>query len=383
MARLSKLFLITTVLVVSGFYSYQSAFGWKTISQTSELFVVGGQAVGAAGQASTAGQTAGAEHSYLYTVHPVTGEVAMIGDTGLNNCTGIDFDSAGKLKALCEIRDEEILSTKGGLVAGGAVIAELDTETGAAKWAVPHGVSNNISDIAIREDGVLFSYENLDIDSLHRHEEVNDFQAMFIGSPDIAAEYHAMAAWGTMDLKVAANVQGVPAMYSVDPATADEAFITNLAFPNLNQVVNAENATRDIVLEDVEFLAMDTLAFAGSFGEIAASTKVAGTYAFAETDAEFAALLFRAGVDVQAEVSKNALNTDWAAIALIDMDTGVVDYIVELQNEEGLEFRGLALRQRPPAQVPTLSEWGLIATAVLLFAGALIFLRRRGLSMQS
>jgi len=63
-------------------------------------------------------------------------------------------------------------------------------------------------------------------------------------------------------------------------------------------------------------------------------------------------------------------------------ETGQVDYIVELQNEEDREIRGIALRQRAPATVPTLSEWGLIATAVLLLAGALYFLRRRGLSIQ-
>jgi len=121
MAKLSKLVLIITVLLTAGFYNYQPAYGWDLTAQSNEIFAVG--------------QVNGTEYSYLYTIHPVTGNITMIGDTGLNNCRAIDFNSEGKLKALCEVRDAEMLTTKL-MPVGGGVIAELDTEDGTALWAV-------------------------------------------------------------------------------------------------------------------------------------------------------------------------------------------------------------------------------------------------------
>jgi IPTL-CTERM motif len=369
MTRLSKLVLVITVLVIPGFYSYQSAYGWEAVAQTYELFAVG--------------TVEGTEKSYLYTIHPVTGEITMIGDTELNNCKAIDFNSEGKLKAFCEARDEDAVTTKG-LVAGGAVIAELDTETGRATWAVPHGATNNISDIAIRDDDVLFSYENLETDNLHRHEETTDFQAMFIGSPGIEAQYHGMSHWNDINVKVAANVEGMPGLYSVNVETGESVLKTELTFPAETEVVmSAENATRFVMAEGVQILAMDKVNFPVG-GVATASTKnILGGYAFAETQAEFAVLI---GMNEKQEkretVSTRDLGIlDWAAIVLIEAESGLVDYMVPIETD--VQVMGIALRQRAPAQVPTLSEWGLIATAVLLFAGALVFMRRRGLSIQS
>ncbi len=375
MAKLHKLFLVITVLLTTGFYNYPSAFGWETITQTHELFAVGRWTTALV--AGTAAETE--KHMKLYTVNPVTGEVTMIGDTGLNNCTGIDFDSAGKLKALCETRDEEILSTKGGLVAGVAVVAELDTETGAARWTVPHGVSNNISDIAIRADDALFSYENLDADALHKHEEANGFQAMFIGSPTIEAGYHAMAFWGELDIKVAGNVDGTPSLFIVNSETGATQVVGALSFPDAFVVTgNADIASRASI-ELIEFVSMDSIRLAGV--DLPSVNTLSGDtvqHAFAENQADFAVIL---GTSAKAGSETTTRYVEGASIALIDEGTRQVDYIVDLQNAEGIEFGGLALRQRPPAQVPTLSEYGMIIAAALLLVGALIFMRRRGLSV--
>ena len=362
MAKFSKLFLVIIVLLTAGFGSHQLVYGAELVAQTNELFAVG--------------TVEGTEHSYLYTIHPVTGEIALIGDTGLNNCTGIDFNSEGKLKALCETRDEELVSSKG-LLAGNGVICELDTETGEALWTVPHGLSNNISDIAIREDDVLFSYENLDIDNLHRHEDISDFGAQFIGLPDIEALDHGLAVWGDQDLKVAANVSGTPTLFEVNADTGEANALGALNFPDaFGGEANATIASRASV-EEVQFASMDTFRIAGVDLPSANTLSAIGAgYAFAESQADFAALMFtQTGMTALPEASTSGFATGWAAIGLVDLETLQVDYIVEVQNP-GLVIQAIALRPRPLAQVPTLSEWGLITTAILLFVGGLVFFIR-------
>jgi len=254
--------------------------------------------------------------------------------------------------------------------------------------SIPHGVSNNISDIAIRKDDVLFSYENLPVDNLHSHEEMTDFEAMFIGSPDIEAGYHGMATWGELDIKVAANVDGILSLYLVNAETGDEESLGALSFTGGFGAAASANIESRASIELIEFGAMDTVQLGVINGGVIGatqSTKNAG-YGFAESQADFAALLFMVGADSEAlpETSKNGLTADWAAIALIDEETRQVDYIVELK-VPNLVVQGIALRRIVliPAQVPTLSEWGLITTAFLLLAGAVFFLRRSGLSMYS
>lgn len=363
MAKIKNLLLVLAVLLIAGFYSYQSAYGWRIIGQTNELFAVGTKAE--------------SEHSYLYKINPVTGETALIGDTGFNNCTGLDFTSDDKLKSFCEFRDDPQTLTNN-IIAAGATV-ELDIDDGAGEWAVPHGVTNSISDITIREEGSLFSYENLETDNLHRHDEEDDFMAMLVGNPEIDSEYLGMSSWGLSDLKVAASVDDTPWYFSVDPETAAVTSLGALSFPDaIGAAAALDISNRAVALEDIEFISMDRIAGVDIPQDQDTKTSAGITgYAFEEENADQAVLMATISEEKEAEASARGIQrVDWAAIGLLDQETLEVDYIVDLQNP-GFIIQAIALRPLPPSQVPTLSEWGLIATAILLFAGALFFFRRK------
>ncbi|GJM14865.1 MAG: hypothetical protein DHS20C13_01920 [Thermodesulfobacteriota bacterium] len=364
MARLIKPIFTIAILLTAGFYSYQTAYGWRILAQTNELFAVG---------------TVGSEHSYLYRIDPATGETTLIGDTGLNNCTGLDFTPDDKLKAFCEFREDAEVVSKGLLEAGAAV--ELNIDDGAGEWAVPHGISNNISDITIREDGVLFSYEKIDIDNLHQHQKEDDFMAMLIGNPNIDSQHIGLAAWGDSELKAFANVDDESWMFKLDSETGAATPLGTLSFPDsLGDQLSQDISTR-AEPDLIQFASVDRARIAGVDIPTSNTTSAAVIgYAFREQDADFAALLFKSDGVVMKASPTNSQNGilvgDWAAIALIDADTRQIDYIVELQNP-GFAIQAIALRPRSLAQVPTLSEWGLITTAILLFAGGLVFFIRR------
>jgi hypothetical protein len=91
--------------------------------------------------------------SSLYFIDPTTGAYSLIGSTGFNRCSGMDFDSFATLFATCT-------SPSDGLV----VLVTIDTSTGIATEVGSTGVEafsprNAISDISFRNsDGMLFAY---------------------------------------------------------------------------------------------------------------------------------------------------------------------------------------------------------------------------------
>ena len=162
---------------------------------------------------------------------------------GLNNCNGIAFSPEGKLKAVCETRTDVEASTSGLLATGTPVVAELNIDDGGADWAVAHGASNNISDITIDEDnGMLFSYENLDSDKINIHQP-DDFQAVQLGESMIEGAFHAMSLWLAKDLKVATNVDG-PKLFVIDPQTGEATFKTDLELPEPAAMASLSGPTR-------------------------------------------------------------------------------------------------------------------------------------------
>jgi exosortase sorting signal-containing protein len=356
MTNLKRVLLITVALV--GFMtiqSYDNAYGWDDFVKTSQLFAVG---------------EVGSEKSYLYTIDPLSGELHMIGDTGLNNCRGLDFAPDGRLMTFCELRDEEGITPKG-LEPVAGVAAELNTANGRAFWAVPHGVSSSMSDVAIREDGAMFSIENVDSVNLHTHVDENDFQAMFIGEMGLEALDHGMAFWGADELKVAANVNG-PELYDIDTDTGGAQLVGLLGFPD--SVVAAANtlSTREIMIEEIQFGSMDKVEIVPL--QTGLVTTKAAIREFNEADADFAVLMFKAGAEAE---NKGLINgpISWAVIGLMDSDTLRVDYIVEILGEA--DVRAIAVKKREPNPIPTMSEWGLIIMAGVLGIIGLLAARRR------
>jgi hypothetical protein len=127
--------------------------------------------------------------------------------------------------------------------------------------------------------------------------------------------------------------------------TRESVLKTELTFPAETEVVmSAENATRFVMAEVVKILAMGKVNFpVGGVGT--ASTKnVLGDHAFAETDADFAAVIGLNEEQAKRETvsTRNLSILDWAAIMLIEAESGLVDYIVPIETD--IQVMGIALR---------------------------------------
>lgn len=361
MARITLLASLLIFTFVSFFIStHKNAFGWDEFVKTNELFAVG--------------TMDGESESYLFKIDPLSGELTMIGDTGLNNCTGLDFTPDDKLKVFCTLREgSELLTTTNHELL--AVTAEADIDDGTGLWAVPHGLSNYISDITIDDQGVLFSYENLETDNLHRHELENDFEGVFVGEPDIDSNNVGLAAWGDSDIKAVANVDDQLWLFTIDAKTAETTPTKQLTLAGLG-LQGAQNISTRAEAAGIHAASMDSIKLFGGRGFGFGAASRAGIYAFDEEDSEFAGLFFTESgpIAIESDIRFIPLSTE---IALIDVETGFVDYVVQLQ-DEGYDIDAIAVRPIPQRQVPTLSEWGGIILAALMLIGTLIYLRRNG-----
>ncbi len=171
-------------------------------------------------------------------------------------------------------------------------------------------------------------------------------------------------------------------VYELDKDTAQPSFVTNLqVFDNTNGLMALVEegpclvlATGDIAVEELVLPDSDNI----DFDELAA---LSSSVESAATKYEAAALVEMQVLELGALATKGSPQVE-LGLAFIDLEGGTAVIKTRIISEDYV-LDGLAVRERAPAQVPTLSEWGLIATAVLLFAGALVFIRRRGLSMQS
>ena len=338
----------------------ETARGYEEFPMNNELFAVG---------------QLGSEKSYLYRIELPSGKLILIGDTGMNNCTGLDFTPDGKLKAFCELREGEEVTSKGPDPLPGVAV-ELDPGSASATWAVPHGVSSAISDIAINDLGELFSYENVKLERLHKHLAENDFQANWVGETGLEALDHAMAFWGDGELKLAANTIA-PSLFKLDTSTAAPAFVGEISFPDTFVItMSGQSSTREIDTQDIQFASMDSVSFAKGSGNVILNTKAA-LHSFPETDADFMTLMFQA--TGQADAAGESARIDgperWAAVGLMDTDSLQIDFIVEIQGEA--DVRAIAVRKIEPRPIPTLSEWGLILTTSSLFVLALFILVKR------
>lgn len=345
------------VFLIFAAQGVHNAYGWTGFAKLNILYAVG----------EIDGK------SYLYTIDPVTGEFQIIGDTGLNNCRGLDFSPEGKLKAYCELREEDYDMVQRFTDGVPGVVAELNLDDGAGEWAVTHGISNNISDITITDDGTHYSHENAEQETLYKHVEENDFAAMPIGQTGVETLDLAMASWGLDVLKIAAN-DGAPKLFSVNPVSGAVLSTEELEFPEGLVTAAKSQSQRVVLLEQIQFGSMDSIKAAVRPEELGVQTKAASGYAFAEGDAEFAAYLFQGGA-VMGEADSVDFELPWAAIALIDADTLRVDYIVELGGGPA-ELTAIAVRPIGPRPIPSMSEWGLIVMASVLGVIGILVIRK-------
>ena len=331
--------------------------------------------------------------SYLFTIDPLKGTLHLVGDTGFNNCRGLDFTPEGKLKAFCEERQDAAPGNNSLRAVAAGVTLELDTNSGDPLWVVPTGISNAVQDIAIRRDGVLFSHEKSQPSLLYKHLKEDDFQAILLGPSGVEAEYAGLAVWELKDLKIAANT-GVPMLYDVDPTSGAATPAGKLIFPG--EVVNSVSRLISSRYDQVQIVSMDSIKFQAT-DEAAPAAPRAEAEPFEETDAEFIVLLALFDDKLTDEKFLNPIGNAQMALALIDMDTMTVGYIKELNtggmsivaaSDPATEARlisgdifleAITIRLNQPRPIPTMSEWAMIAMSCGLGLLGLFAIRRRKL----
>lgn len=305
--------------------------------------------------------------SYLATLDPITGEVSKIGDTGHGNCSALDFNPAGELFVTCQRMEEPFEP----------VLVRLDTLTGMGTEVGPTGITEQLSDITNIGGYAIHVYEELE--TSHNVHAIDDMtgDSMLIGQPGLEGIGNALFAWGDDAVKLVTWVDGANQVYELDAETAQPEFVTEL------QVFDNTGGLMALVEEGpCLLLAADSIMLEPLAGAILAgldSSNESATTKGAITSFEAVALLQMPIIE-KADVTTAGDFVPARGLVFIDLDAGTAVIKTAVGSGDYL-LDGLAVRERIPAQVPTLSQWGLIATAMLLFAGALLFMRRRGLSM--
>lgn len=308
----------------------------------------------------------------LGKVDTQTGEYTKMFDAGCSECGGVDMDDNGNLVVACG-DDTDPLDTgvaKRGVLLG--KLREIETRTGRVLSDNVHGVSNYISDIAILPDRSVLSHETIDEDTIHEHDQIDNLLANPLGPTGLDVERAGLAyndmRWRSV---LATNVDGQPALYQIDPDTGEATF--NIALQLPPEVVIASAATRAVALKDIHIQALDYLqpiAVVNPSPIIAAEQSTRAGLVPVE-DADYVVLLTN-------DDPMTGETDGWAAFGLVDDETGYVDRIIDIQSNRDLEFTGLTVLQPIQRNVPTLSEWGLIGTAVVLgFIGFLAIRKRK------
>ena len=308
-------------------------------------------------------------------IHPHTGVYRKMYDAGCSECGGLDTDDNGNLLVACgeDAAAQEKSISKRGVLKG--KIREIDTLTGRLISANTHGVSNYMADVTVLPDCVMVSYETLDQDMVHKHDRVNNFLATPKGASGLDVERAGLASpIDRLYRTLATNVDGTPALYDIDPDTGEAKFIRNLWFLTLNDTSNTSIANRQIDPSQIQIVALDHISPASFFpgSGFPPETLDLSTRAglFPIEDADYVVLLTK-------DDPTTGEQDGWAAFALVDHETGLVDRVIEIQSERDLQFTGLALKQQIRRDVPTLSEWGLVAMAGILGIVGFLAMRRR------
>lgn len=256
--------------------------------------------------------------STLYRINEETGLAIPIGNTGFERCGGMDFNPfGGGVYALCSRADGSNIG----------VLVLINLKSGAGEEVGPTGISDRIGDISFRNsDGVLFAE---DVSNNPQHTlytiDIQTGQATLVGDTGLAftgGNGMTFNNAGTLLLQ-STEFGSTPLLYAMDQTTGQAVIIRDVIFP-------------PPLTEQDRFKAM-------------------------KTDPETGAIL---GVYTDDDETITHLAT-------LDAATGIVTQIGP--TEPTLD----AIAFLPQTTIPTLSEYGMIATAIVLLIGALAFLKRR------
>jgi len=303
--------------------------------------------------------------SILYSLDPDTGAPSVIGTiVGYTRCTGLDIHpGTGEFFAVCEKIEENgedpVLLTNNGLF--NSYLLTLDPETGQPTevGAIELSRGDFISDISFRSDGTLFAHLNSDLFQIAEEDVttntvnanslgiINTQNAVLtiLGPTGSEDRWSAIGFSDTNTLIQCTDNRVVPSVANVlNQSNGHATFLTNLIYP---------------------------IGFSDGWNIIASKD-------YDNFSGDFFALLVHLTDTIDPKTSTNGL-TEGNFLVIINQFTG---QIFEIGLIDGIDnqFAALAVRSKVVVnEVPTLSEYGLIATVVLLLGVSVVFLRRRQL----
>jgi len=300
--------------------------------------------------------------SVLYLINPSTGQPIFIGPiTGYTRCTGLDIHpETGQFFAVCDVNGDigdGVLLTRNGVF--GPHLLILDPETGQPTdvGALELSRGDRVSDISFRSDGTLFAHMNA-INFLGEEAETttntlnanslaiidtNNANVTFLGETGIEDIFSAIGFTNTDTLIQCTDNENPPGVANIlNQTTGQATFLENLVYPP-------------------GFEGFNTV----------------GSKDFDDSLGHFFALLFHGAQERGAALLTSGLIAG-NFLVTIDQDNGNID-IVGLISEREEQFGAIAVlaQPQPIAEVPTLSEYGLILTVVMLLGAAVLVLRRR------
>ena len=260
--------------------------------------------------------------STLYRVDYRTGSAIPVGPVGYHDCRGLDFHPlTGQLYATCLGESHN------------PVLLDINPNTGHGTKITELQFQNDdfgsIRDISFRDDGTLFAYVGAKAESFLAILNPETGVIENLGPVGLLGEGNGIA---FNALLYNAQTDLLPTLNVLDQTNGAATFLTNLTVPlppNGHQIIPSMDKDTDN----------------GIF--------------YGVLDNETAVYTFY--------------------LVTIDVDSGLVTLIGE--TVDGLD--SIAVRNPRITNVPTLSEYGMIALAIVFLASALLVLKRRKLSSSS
>ena len=363
--------------------------GFSTNTQAVELFAIGQDFEGPRGMDDLVTTEEGPPQSILYSIDPATGVPTMIGETGFELCLGLDFEPAtNRAFAVCNRIIEEnggfpgegpieevMLGTRMEDVGQVLIMLDLDTGMGTEIGALGIELTDaGVTDVSFRSDGVLFGIVGAQSElegpggpemelAMLEFEEVtlvridtNTGKALEVGPTGTGTSIDAIGFSPTNNLyHTTDNNLDEGTLNMLDHITGDGTNIDDLDYPagfDQDGVIN--------IVSSMDYATSSSQLFAMLVAQDLSDVGVGLEEIDPESRVEFA---------------------EGSFLGTADPETGAIE-LIGMTSEFGNNFLAIAALNRIERNVPTLSEYGLIATSVFLLLAAVIFLRRRQLKTQ-
>lgn len=287
------------------------------------------------------GQQSGNAPSNLYMINPITGDATLIGPIGFNGVTGLEMLPDGRLiaSANADTENEAV-----------AVLIEIDKTTGAGTLIGVLGNSENFGECGRMPD---ISYE--------------DSTNTLFGYSDSCR--------GGMEEIVESGFDNFEGLYIINPDNADVNFVGPSGFtdggnglavrPTDGRIFNTPIDANGLVILNRNTGAGTVIP--ASVGNV--PIKI-GALDFDSNNVLYG--VFKEEKRRMAEAELNGEEEPRTFLIILNQSNGLASTVG--QTVDGLDAIVFA---EGVSQVPTLSEYGLILTAILLLAGAVVVLRKR------